>query len=46
MGDEVGPYLFYHAATVACDGAMTLTRRYAQVCRDKAALPETTPERK
>jgi len=45
MGDEVGPYLFYHAATVACDGAMTLTRRYRDLCRDKAAACED-PERK
>ena len=46
MGDEVGKYLFYHAATVACEGAMTLTRRYADLCREKAAAEGVTEEKK
>ena len=45
QGDEMGKYLFYEAATVACDGAITMTRRYADCAREKAeAAP--TPERK
>ncbi|MBR4158152.1 MAG: hypothetical protein IKR07_04480 [Oscillospiraceae bacterium] len=36
MGDDIGKYMFYKAATVACDGAITLTRRYADLARDLA----------
>ena len=36
MGDDIGKYMFYKAATVACDGAITLTRRYAQLSRELA----------
>ena len=39
MGDDMGRYMFYKAATLACDGAITLTRRYAGMLRDKAAGP-------
>ena len=37
MGDDIGKYMFYKAATVACDGAITLTRRYADLSRELAA---------
>jgi len=40
MGDDIGKYMFYKAATVACDGAITLTRRYADLARDLAAKEE------
>ena len=36
MGDDIGKYMFYKAATVACDGAITLTRRYAALARELA----------
>ena len=36
MGDDIGKYMFYKAATVACDGAITLTRRYADLARELA----------
>ena len=36
MGDDIGKYMFYKAATVACDGAITLTRRYAGLARELA----------
>ena len=36
MGDDIGKYMFYKAATVACDGAITLTRRYAALSRELA----------
>ena len=45
QGDNMGKYMFYKAATVACDGAITLTRRYADLAREKAAV-ETRPDRK
>ena len=47
MGDDIGKYMFYKAATVACDGAITLTRRYADLARElseKAADPEKKAE--
>ncbi len=47
MGDDIGKYMFYKAATVACDGAITLTRRYAALARElaeKAADPEKKAE--
>ena len=40
MGDDIGKYMFYKAATVACDGAITLTRRYAALSRDLAEKAE------
>ena len=40
MGDDIGKYMFYKAATVACDGAITLTRRYADLARELAAKAE------
>ena len=45
MGDDMDKYMFYKAATVACDGAITLTRRYADKAREKAQSAPT-PERK
>ena len=45
QGDNMGRYMFYKAATVACDGAITMTRRYADLAREKA-LTAPTPERK
>ena len=45
MGDDMGKYEFYSAAVLACDGAITLTRRYAETAREKAKTAPT-PERK
>ena len=45
MGDDIGKYMFYKAATVACDGAIALTRRYAALARELAEKAET-PEKK
>ncbi len=45
MGDDMGKYLFYSAARAACDGAILLTRRYADKAREKAETAPT-PERK
>ena len=36
MGDDIGKYMFYKAATVACDGAITLAHRYADLAREMA----------
>ncbi len=44
MGGDISKYIFYSAAVVACDGAITLTRRYADLCREKMASAPT-PER-
>ncbi|MDR0904893.1 MAG: hypothetical protein LBN00_01750 [Oscillospiraceae bacterium] len=45
MGDDMRKYVFYKAATIACDGAITLTRRYAELAAEKAK-EATTPEHK
>lgn len=45
QGDNMGKFLFYTAATIACDGAITLTKRYADLCREEAAKAPTA-ERK
>ena len=45
QGNNMGKFLFYKAATVACDGAIKLTRRYADLAREKAAA-ERNAERK
>ena len=45
QSDNMGKYMFYKAATVACDGAITLTRRYAELAKEKAKVAPT-PERK
>lgn len=45
MGDDIGKYIFYKAAAIACDGAITLTRRYAEQARELAEKA-TDPARK
>jgi len=45
MGDDMRKYLFYKAATIACDGAITLTRRFGELAAEKAKSAPT-PERK
>ena len=45
MGDDMGKYQFYSAAVLACDGVITLTKRYAEVAREKAKTA-ATPEKK
>ena len=45
MGNDIGKYMFYKAATVACDGAITLTRRYADLARELSEKA-TDPARK
>ena len=45
MGDDMRKYVFYKAATIACDGAITLTRRYAEMAAEMAKTAPT-PERK
>ena len=37
MGDNVDKCLFYNSIVIVCDAAITMIRRYAQACRDKAA---------
>ncbi|SHI01654.1 formate C-acetyltransferase [Sporobacter termitidis DSM 10068] len=36
-GDRAKSHVFYHAVIRVCDGAMLLSKRYAKVCREKAA---------
>ena len=45
MGDDMRKYLFYKAATVACDGAITLTRRFGELAASMVKDAKT-PERK
>ncbi len=44
MGDDVGKYMFYKSATIACDAATVMIKRYGQACYDKAG--ETTDEKR
>ncbi|SHI12937.1 formate C-acetyltransferase [Sporobacter termitidis DSM 10068] len=37
MGEDMNKYMFYKSATIACDAAILLVKRYAQACLDKAA---------
>jgi pyruvate formate-lyase/glycerol dehydratase family glycyl radical enzyme len=37
MGEDTNKYLFYKAATIICDAASTLIKRYGKACFDKAA---------
>lgn len=37
FGDAASSYAFYHAVVRICDGAILLSRRYADACRKKAA---------
>ena len=37
MGEDVDKYLFYKSAVITCDAAITLGKRYAELCAQKAA---------
>ncbi len=37
VGDQARSYIFYHAVIRVCDAAITLSKRYAEACRQKAA---------
>lgn len=37
MGEDVDRCLFYNSVVIVCDAAITMIRRYAQACRDKAS---------
>ncbi|MBR6708222.1 MAG: hypothetical protein IKL84_00930, partial [Clostridia bacterium] len=37
LGEDMDKYIFYKAAVITCDGAMTLVRRYGEKCLEKAA---------
>ena len=37
MGEDVGKNLFYESVVIVCDAAMTLGKRYAAACAEKAA---------
>ena len=45
MGEDVGKYLFYKSVVITTEGCMTLVKRYAKACADKAA-EEKDPKRK
>jgi formate C-acetyltransferase len=45
FGQDIRKYLFYNAACIACDGIITLTKRYADIAREKAAK-EANAEKK
>ena len=45
MGEDVEKNSFYESVIITCDGAMTLVKRYAAVCAEKAAA-EKDPGRK
>ena len=36
MGDDVNKYMFYNSVEIVCEGAMTLLRRYGELCIDEA----------
>ena len=40
FGDWAKKHLFYNAVVRVCDAAILLSKRYAQACRDKAAITE------
>ena len=44
-GDTHAKYNFYRAIVIVCDAMITLTKRYAALAREKAAI-ERNPERK
>ncbi|SHH97253.1 formate C-acetyltransferase [Sporobacter termitidis DSM 10068] len=44
-GDTNSQYNFYRAVAIACDGMITLTKRYAALAREKLAV-EKDPKRK
>ena len=37
MGNDMSKYMFYKSATIVCDGASTLIKRYAVLASEKAA---------
>jgi formate C-acetyltransferase len=45
MGEDVNKYLFYKSAVLSCEAAITLVKRYAGKCLEKAET-ETSPARK
>ena len=45
MGEDVEKNSFYESVLITCDGAMTLVKRYAAACAEKAAA-ESAPARK
>jgi formate C-acetyltransferase len=45
MGEDMNRYMFYKSAVIACDGVMTLAKRYGDACAEKAAA-EQKPARK
>lgn len=45
FGDNARKHTFYRSVVRVCDGAMILSKRYAQACRDKAEI-ENNEERK
>jgi len=45
MGDDVNKFMFYKSAVITCDAAITLVKRYAKACAEKAAVC-TEPERR
>ena len=45
MGEDVGKYLFYKSAVIACDAATILANRYSALAAEKAAAC-TDPKRK
>ena len=38
MGHDIEKYMFYYSITIICDGIITLHKRYADACRDKASV--------
>ncbi|MDR3149409.1 MAG: pyruvate formate lyase family protein, partial [Oscillospiraceae bacterium] len=46
MGGDMSKYMFYKSATIVCDAAMILIRRYGDEAKRQADLPDTAPERK
>ncbi|MBN2060113.1 MAG: hypothetical protein JW882_06815 [Deltaproteobacteria bacterium] len=45
FGDSVVKYNFYRAVTIVCEGMITLSKRYAERCKQLASV-EANPERK
>jgi pyruvate formate-lyase/glycerol dehydratase family glycyl radical enzyme len=42
MGEDMNKYMFYKSATIACDAAIILLKRYGQTCFDKAEKCQDT----
>jgi formate C-acetyltransferase len=36
MGEDMDRYMFYQSIVITCDAAITLVKRYARACREKA----------